>query len=313
MLNHGIKVWLLAPAFLLSLTATIWAADGPKKADTGNLKEQEVYQLGDAKERTSIYISNGSGGMPVNRHNYLITVKSVWSGEVKDVVLAQEKDGAQARALADMKRGEFLTLSAEKQFNNTYVKDLAPYALFSGEDRPNVFAFVETGTQKNDATKTEVSTVKLYKMGKFATVVIPNVKNKDGKMAPDEQLTEAVGKISKGDSVEVATTGGGAAPTLKTIEPYALPQNAVVSKVSEEEVDGAKTPAIEVAIGSDAKTVLVPRQKGAGGAMVPDAKLASAIKAFKKGDKVIVRFREADGKCWLKEITKDTTPTTKPS
>jgi Cu/Ag efflux protein CusF len=286
------------------------AGERPKAPAAGDFKEVEVYQIGAAKERDTLYISAYGGGSTIREHNLLITVKAAGTGAVKNVVAVEPKGGRITQMIKDMKPGDFVAMTAEKRYNNTYVTSFDPYRLRPGEDRGGVYAFVDTSTKKTDAG--EVTLVKLHKLGRFGTVAVPNVKGESGKMVPDPNLSQAVGKLTNGDTVEIVTEGGGAVPTLKAIEPYAVPQNAVVSKITEADVQGGKTPALEVSIKDSPTTLLVPGVMSYSGKWVPEAALWSAIKQFKAGDKVVVRFRSDDGKCWLKDIAKATETAAKP-
>ena len=122
---------------------------------------------------------------------------------------------------------------------------------------------------------------------------------------PDPNISAALGKLATGDRVEVTTSGSGPTTSIKSIELYCVPQEATVVKVADAEVTAGKTTAIEVTIAAASTTILVPGNTDAKGVWVPDPALSSAIKPFKEGAKVIVRFRrDDDGKCWLKEIKK---------
>jgi hypothetical protein len=276
-----------------------------KKAPT-DMQEDDVYVFGKAVEANTLYEAAGGGGMTVKQHNYAVTVKAVYGGEIKkDLILVGAKDHPLAKLVTEMKSGDYLTLTSEKRYNHTYITKLSAYDIRPGEDQPGVFVFAETSTQKGEGGA-DVTAVKLYKMGRVANLVVPNVMDKaSGKMVPDPNLSAALGKFTKGDTVEVATAGSGPAPSIRTIELYCAPQEASVSKLTEAEVPGGKTPAVEVTIGGAATTILVPGKTDAKGAWAPDPALSSAVKQFKEGAKVIVRFRkDDDGKNWLKEIKK---------
>jgi hypothetical protein len=268
--------------------------------------EEDVYVLGKVVEADTLYEAAGGGGMTVKQHNYAVTVKAFYSGEIKkDLILLANKDTPLAKIVTEMKSGEYLTLTAEKKYNHVYISKLAAYKPRPGEDLPGVFLFEETSTQKGEGGA-DVTAVKFYKMGKMATLLVPNIRDKaSGKNVPDPNISAALGKLATGDSVEVAVTGSGPTTSIKSIELYCAPQEATVVKVADAEVPGGKTPAIEVTIAAASTTILVPGKADAKGVWAPDPALASAIRPFKEGAKVIVRFRkDDDGKCWLKEIKK---------
>ena len=99
-----------------------------------------------------------------------------------------------------------------------------------------------------------------------------------------------------------------ARPAIKSIELYALPQTGVFTQSTQSDVDGVKVPAVEVAIGDTATTILIPGKKNTQLKWIPDSALFSASKHFKKGDNVTVRFSTDGDKNWLKEITKAAKP-----
>jgi len=301
-------VLVLAP-LMVAMPAMSADAPKPRSPAAGDIKEVEVYQLGTATEKDSIYLSAYGGGTTVHEHNLRITAKSVTTGEVKEYVAMEAKNGRIFNIISKMKPGDFISMTAEKRYNHTYVRSLDAYQLRPGEDRPTGFVFVETLPRKTDAG--DVTLVKLYKLGRFGGVTVPSVKGEGGKVSPDPQISAVLDKLKKGDSVEVTTEGGGAAPTIKTIQPYALPENAVVSKVTAADVKGGKTPALEVSISGSTTTILVPGRPDYNGRWVPDSALSEAVKKLKEGDKVAVRFRNDGEKCWLKEIAKVTEPAAK--
>ncbi len=289
---------------LLAMPAMSASADKPK--DVPDLKEMDVYQLGNVVEKDTIYLAAGGGGMNEHKHNYQLAVKAVSDGKVQNVVVIEEKGGSIGKILADAKPGDYLTLSLQKQFNHVYVTSLVPYGLRPGENLPNIYVFVETSASTEG--KTETTAVKVYKLGKFATLAIPSVRDKDsGKLVADPEMIRETGQFSKGDSVEVALRGG-SAPAIKTINAYAAPRAAVFAKLTDADVEGGKTPAIEVAIDGADTTILVPGKKDSKGKWISDAALASAVKRFKKDDNVTVRFFGDEGKNWLKEISKASKP-----
>jgi hypothetical protein len=283
------------------------ATQPDKKA--GDLKEVDLYQLGNVVEKETIYLAAGGGGMTEHKHNYLLTVKGVADGKVQNnVVLMAEKDSRSAKLLMDAKPGELMKMTLEKRFNHVYVTSLGPYELHPGENLPNVYLFVETSVDSD--AKPPATVVKVYKLEKFASLAIPNVRDKDsGKLAADPELLAKTGKFAKAESIEVTLRGGGA-PTIKTIDKYALPQAAVYTKLTEADVEGGTTPAVEVIVDTAATTLLVPGKKDATGKWVSDPALTAAVKRFKKDDKVTVRFLSDGDKNWLKEITR--APKTKP-
>jgi hypothetical protein len=202
-----------------------------------------------------------------------------------------------------------MKMTLEKRFNHVYVTSLKPYVLHPGENLPNVYLFVETSVDAE--AKPPATVVKVYKLGKFASLALPNVRDKEsGKLAADRDLLAKTGKFAKAESIEVTLRGGGA-PTIKTIDKYALPQAAVFSKLADAQVEGGTTPAVEVTVDGADTTLLVPGKKDASGKWVSDPALTSAVKRFKKNDNVTVRFLNDGDKNWLKEITR--APKSKPA
>jgi ribosomal protein L21E len=242
--------------------------------------------------------------MTEKRHNFQIASKVVADGKNKSIVIVADSESKFGKDLAAMKPGDFFAAALQHVGSDPFdfATSLDPYILHPGEAKQNVFVFAESTTATKDGN--DNMQVKLFKLGQFVTVNVPAVaKDRVGNKMPDPQIVKAVGKFAKGDSVEVTIQGGGPSPTIKTIELYCVPRDAVFSKLSESDVEGGKTPAIEVTIDGAATTILVPGKASPKG-WVPDASLAAAIKKFKDGDKVVVRFLSDEGKNWLKEITK---------
>ena len=76
----------------LFLLAAAGPAASQAKKDPKEIEEIEVFQLLKCEEKETIYLAAGGGGRTEKRHNYQIAAKPVYANEVKNVVLAQEKN-----------------------------------------------------------------------------------------------------------------------------------------------------------------------------------------------------------------------------
>lgn len=282
-------------------------AQEDKNKPAMDLSEAEVCTFVNAIEKATINIGKGWTELA---HHYKLTVKSAFDGKVKEVLLLEERDGEGWQLLTHMKHGDLLRMTTRIKHNYTCVDSLKLYDLYPGEDRPNVYAFVETG--ENSDGQIPTTTVKLYKFGRIITMAVQNVRDKEsGKLVPDPDLSHKIGKfgnIGKGDIVEITPKTGVATPTIKAIDLFAAPQSAVFAKLTETDVEGSKVPTIEVTIDAKATTILIPGKKDDKGKWNSDVALGAAVKRFKKGDNVTIRFRTDDKQNWLKEIAKDPNP-----
>jgi TusA-related sulfurtransferase len=213
-------------------------------------------------------------------------------------------DAVVSQALKTMKPGDLVEATGKQDNNQDIVASFQVYALRDGEERPEVFLYVSDSAG---------ASVKLYKMGQFSEPKLPTVADAAGKSAPDPKLAEALSKVSPGQMVQVEFQPHSNPQILQSIEVFPSPETGVVSKLADADVPGAgaapgaKTPSIEITIGSDVKTVLVPGRLE-GNKWVPDAKLARQLKMFKVGDKVRLRARADGEQFWLREIAKAIDP-----
>jgi hypothetical protein len=242
-------------------------------------EEVDIFKFVDSEERDKIYDTNVVGSW-IYEHNYKITLQAPNESKPMTAIMIERRGGRHGKILSGLRPGALLAMKLDKKSNIFYVKGLARYVLHPGEERPNVFLFADVSSEK-DARGIDSTQVKLYKLGRFSTVQVPKLAGK----TPDAQMIDAIGKFRKGQSVEVLTRPSGAVPTIKTIDAFAEPCNATFSKLADADVDGGKTPSIEVTIHGKATTILVPGKKDDKGKWLVDGPLAAAVKRYKDGDR----------------------------
>jgi hypothetical protein len=272
-------------------------ADKPKAEEI--FTEGEIFRFISMEERDKMF-QPGPDGWALD-HNYKIIVQAPNEAKPRTAVLVEPRGGAHRQMLSDFKPGDLLTMDVDKK---NRVHTLGPYTLHVGEDKPNVYVFIESTTEK-DSKDVDITLVKLYKLGKFLTVQAPKI---PGKSLPDPFVIDTIEKLKKGDTVEVLTRPGGTPLTILTFAPYIEPKSAVVAALAEADVAGGKTPLIQVTIDGNPISILIPGRKDEKGNWIPDAILSTAIKRYKNGDRVVVRFISAYDKNWLKEIARDLKP-----
>jgi hypothetical protein len=178
----------------------------------------------------------------------------------------------------------------------TYVKK---YDLKPGEENPKTYVF-EITMEKGEGRQA-YNAVVLSKFDQMTTCAIPQKKGKEGQPEPDPEMMAMVSKLNRGDLVEAEMRESRPVPTLVHIDRYAPPQTGKFVKLGEEEVDGQKTPAVELE--REGKTVkALVAGKLVSKKWVPDAKVMAAARKLKPDAEVVYRAREDGGKVWLKEI-----------
>lgn len=284
---------MIVAAAVLVLPTCLWAAEG----DGSN-----VYRWVGAKEGTAW-----------GHHCAILVLAPVAGGNnVEMIVPNQDPMGVKLdpspviMAVAkDLKPGDVVKAGSAPFQGRTMLRSLTVYPVKPGETEPNVYVFEKTDTQK--VGNQDGTVIVVGKLGQSATIALPMVK-KDGKLVSDEDLSAAVGKLKKGDSIEVKVDKAGAAVVLRAVHLYTPPQKGEIVKAGEDKVGEKSVPCLEVKKDEQSVQLLVSCKKNEKGDLIPDADLAAKVKAAKAGQFVEYRCYDEDGKTWLVDFK----PTAKP-
>ena len=205
-----------------------------------------------------------------------------------------------ADVVRGLKRGDVMKIELDDTKPRPFVTSARPYKLKPGESEPNAYVFENT-FRKEEGRSTYTAVV-LSRFDEHTTFAVQQKRDKDGDMASDADIIALLQKLKTGEVVEAEISGGvGRTPILTSLERYAPPQTGKFVKVSEQEVEGQKAPAVELEREGKPVTAVVAG-KMQGKRWVPDAKVLAAAKKLKPDAEVVFRARDDDGKLWLKEI-----------
>jgi hypothetical protein len=296
---------------LACLVLSAAAADKPPEApapeptrsiqyDVKNLQEMTLYRITGISEGENLPI--GGNILLLGHYRRLQTVNFL-TGEPHEVFAFESKDPGNSPTLKALKAAgpnNPLVITTHTEGHRDTVSTIAPYTLRDGEDRPNIFLFVEA--QSTSLGNDPVLALKLYKVGKFAAVRLPNIKANTPASEPDPKLAEAVTHLKPGEMVEVETTGLPGVPVLKKISAFPSTQTGTLVKTAVEEVDGAKVPAAQITSEGEDKTFLLPGKPVGKDRWAPDSQIDRALKACKPGTPVTFRAYQQGDHLWLREI-----------
>jgi hypothetical protein len=198
-----------------------------------------------------------------------------------------------------LKKGDVIRIELDDSKPRPYVVDAKPYKLKPGETDPKAYVF-ENSFRKEEWRSTYTAVV-LSRFDEHTTYAVQQKRDKDGDMSSDPAIIGLLPKLKTGDVVEAEVKPGGPTPVLTNLERYAMPQNGKFVKVTEQDVDGQKAPAVELERDGKAVTAVVAGRLQ-GKRWVPDPKVLAAAKKLKPDAEVVFRARDDDGKLWLKEI-----------
>lgn len=175
------------------------------------------------------------------------------------------------------------------------------------EETPHGFVFQESYSDPNNSAET---LIRVTKYGESYELKIQDLKDEKGKMQPDPALADTVGKLKMGEPVYIQAAGR--PPVISMIFPYKDPQTGKVTKVSQVDVDGGKTSAMDIET-DDGKTVtaLVPGKMN-GKRFLPDSVLMNQSHSLKPGTQVQFTARDDNGKTYLVEIARAPKTSAKP-
>lgn len=267
-------------------------------ADAVEFRERAVYEVVGVKEREWFQHQKRFESSVEHRPNLLLSVRDTLTGGTRDVVVLEGGEAPFWKKVAQAREGELFSMTTITDRAAEYVTTIDIYEARAGESKPGVYVFVDQRQEKIDGQAFTV--IRVFKLGRAGKVIVPNITDAKGKVVPDPALMETIKKFNRADMIEAATTGG-ETPMLKTIEPYARPVVAKVTKLTDAKVDGGLTPAIEADLDGKAVTLLTPGRLDVNKKWQADAPMRLALRKLKPGDRVMVRFSDGEQK-WIKEI-----------
>ena len=234
------------------------------------------------------------------KHAYITVELVLGSGALRVYVPTANPNSSEPRAdifdkVNTFKPGDVFKLEVEKMNGITQIKAIHDLKLKPGEDSPHGYIYLDKSDEKG--------TVTLGKYGQEIEAALPRTRGEKGKMEPDPQVVAELGAVKEGDVVYASLTPG-RVPQLASIYPYKEPASGKLVKVTEQEMEGSKAPAVEIE-GSDGKTVmaLVPG-KLVNKRWVADANLVRMVKTLRPGTEVQYLTHEQDQKTFLIDISR---------
>jgi hypothetical protein len=204
-----------------------------------------------------------------------------------------------ADVVRGLKKGDTFRIELDDTKPRPFVTYARPYKLKPGESDPNAYIF--ENTFRKEEGRSSYTAVVLSRFDEHTTVAVQQKRDKEGDMASDTAILDLLQKLKTGEVVEAQIQGGGRTPILTGLERYAPPQTGKFVKLSEQDVEGQKAPAVELERDGKPVTAVVAG-KLQGKRWVADAKVLGAAKRLKPDAEVVFRARDDDGKLWLKEI-----------
>lgn len=272
--------------------------------------------LAQEKKKTSMvvrYIGHTTEGQfkYQGKNIMLLAVEPLEGGRPVELIVPNRDMGARsdnkfdpipqvADSLGGVKRGDTIKIEVEDHRPRPYVTYAKPYKLKPGEEDPRAYVFENT-FRKEEGRSTYTAVV-LSRFDEHKTVAVQQRRDKDGDMASDASILELLQSLKAGELVEAEIRDSRPVPVLTALERYATPQTGKFLKMTEQEVEGQKAPAVELERDGKPVTALVAG-KLQGKRWVPDAKVLSAAKKLKPEAEVVFRVRDDGGKLWLKDIT----------
>jgi hypothetical protein len=203
-----------------------------------------------------------------------------------------------AETVRDLKRGDVIKIELDDTKPKPLVREATRYKLKPGETEPHTYVF--ENTFRKEEGRSSYTAVVLSRFDEQITVAVQQKRDKDGDMASDLAILELLQKLKTDEVVEAEIKETGRIPVLTSLQRYTPPQEGKFLKLTEQDVEGQKAPAVELERQGKPVTALV-QGKMQGKRWVADAKVLGAVKRLKPDSAVVFRARD-DGKLWLKEI-----------
>jgi hypothetical protein len=265
------------------------------------LEPPEVVRLAAAAEVRVLTKCVGGAGpiVPSYTKAVALAVTDVTGRHLATVYMLQTNSAfAQLHAdLLDGKKYKFgdclkvVTQTVKIADKAVVLDSIEPYALTPGEDRPDVYIFREA---KAKTVGQETATcVTARKLGRdYSFVIMPTVKNAQGKLEPDKALLARVQAFAADDLITVQAEGKyGSSAGLTAAAKFVLPEQATFLAAAKESGAGGEWDVALLKKGDAEVKLRLPRQPAPGWsadkigppADVSEPKLLAAVKAFKKG------------------------------
>jgi len=271
---------VVSAAALLIAAGAVLAADAPtpKPADK-DATYHGVFKFASLKQ--------GNGQMTVS-------ASRVQGGNAVDMLItAKDAGGIDLESLKFARGGELLEITCTNTAKPT-ITSLGRYDVKWGEDEPGIFVFSAKSTTKVGAA--EYTSITVTKFLEPFTILVPNKKGADGKLAPDAALVKAIDALKAGDLAEVAAETVDGRLTLKSIDFFEPYRKAEFLRVVKGKPDKDELTGIEVKTGEGEGAVsryyLDPKSEDF-------ADLTKAIGAFRLGDNVLIRTITTNKIDWL--------------
>jgi len=235
---------------------------------------------------------------------------SAWSRPVMQVALRPPAGGAQivavvpnrdnkgkkydpVPAIADvvkqLKGGDLVEARTDKFMGKILLRSLRAYEAEEGENEPGTFIL---GKLEEVVVKGQPYTILWLSKWKITQkVLLPNVRNDEGKLVPDAAMAEKIRSLGEGAVAEVKVVKAGGRLTVREIYGYVpAAEGEFVRFVAESGDDGVQA-GVVVKIDGEEKTLPVVRVKRSG-KMVPAPKVVAAARRLKPGRTVTCKMRK---------------------
>ncbi|HEY2589436.1 MAG TPA: hypothetical protein VGI81_27065 [Tepidisphaeraceae bacterium] len=297
----------------LSLPALAFGAGGivvpPGNSNSNNVRNgygNNMQQPKEPKDLTLRFVASQEAMVGGKKRSVSLFTNINGSGRIQAVVGGKnpaDPDPDIQTTVDKLQKGDVVKMKLA-QWNGVQAIDyIKKIEVTPAEENPHGFLFEEF----YNAPNTGAPIARLLKYGESYEFTFPMVKDEKGKMQPDTAMVDAVQKYKKDQPLYVTflPPSPGQPYVATTMFPYSDPQTGKVTKLSEQEVDGGKTPAVDIET-SDGKavTALVPGKVNSYKRFTPDSVLAREARMFKPGTEVVFMTRDDNGKSYLVEISR---------
>lgn len=230
------------------------------------------------------------GGKP----GQVISATSMITGRTEDLAIPNTTNAGKTEPDQTMfdiakaaKPGDMFEITMNKTAGKWIIGSFQKYELKPGEDEPNVYVF------GGKTTAGEQSAITVTKFGQSSTLVVPNKKGADGKMAPDAEIAAKIDALTSGASIEVQIEKSGNAHIIRGLKPYVAPQRVELVKVIREKVGDKDATGIETK--DNGKIFVNPKSKDM-------ATLVNKVKSYKPGQALMVKTETEGDTTWLTDV-----------
>jgi hypothetical protein len=211
-----------------------------------------------------------------------------------------EPDPAITGMINGLKPGDVVKAEIQQMNGMPSLKSIMAIEVKPGEENPHGYVYSESYPDD----KTGATVVKLTKYGQDVELLAARVRGEKGKMETDPQVTAAIQSLKSGDVVYVQMAQG-RTPVLTGIFPYKEPETGKVTRVSEQEVDGKKMPAIELQTADGKSVTAIIPGKLSGKRWVADPNMLRLARSMRPGTEVqFLTHDDENQKTYLVDISK---------